>query len=119
MLFWLLLIVASGIDIGAIWVLRHIELGGAARIAIALSPVPGNIALVALVVRQIRRLDEFKQRVHFEAVVIAFLMTGVSVFIYGFLETARAVPRFDLLFIWAFMAISHVVGYAISYRHYR
>jgi hypothetical protein len=119
MMFWLIVVVASCIDIAAIWVLRHLELGLAARVGVALSPLPGNLALVVLVVKQIRRLDEFQKRVHFEAVVIAFLMTGVSVFIYGYLETARLVPRMDLMFIWAFMGIAYIAGYAIAAGQYR
>ena len=34
------------IDVGAIWALHHFELGNAARIAVALSPVPGKIAVM-------------------------------------------------------------------------
>ncbi|HZR26613.1 MAG TPA: hypothetical protein VFA59_23665 [Vicinamibacterales bacterium] len=119
MIFWFIVVVASFLDIASMWVLRHVELGTIARVAVALSPVPGNVLIVGLVVRQIRRLDEFQKRLHFEAVVIAFLLTGVSVFVYGYLETAQAVPRMDLMFIWAFMGISYVVGYAISCRQYR
>jgi len=119
MLFWFIAVVASCIDIAAMWVLRHVELGAIGRVAVALTPVPGNVLLVAMVVRQVRHLDEFKKRLHFEAVVIAFLLTGVSVFVYGFLETAHAVPRMDLMFIWAFMGISYCVGYAVSCRQYR
>src|SRR5262249_35435690 len=116
---WPVVVVASLIDVAAMWVLRHMELIWAARVAVALAPAPGNIAIIAIVLQQVRRLDEFQKRVHFEAVVVAFLTTGVSVFIYGYLETAKAVPRLDLMFIWVFMGISYIVGYALSIRQYR
>ena len=117
--FWVIVVIASAIDILAMWVLRHVEFGAAARVAISLAPVPGNVWLIVMVLQQVRHLDEFQKRVHFEAVVVAFLTTGVSVFIYGYLETARVVPRMDLLFIWAFMGVSYVIGYAVSCRQYR
>jgi hypothetical protein len=47
---------ASVIDIVVMWVQRHMELGGVAEFVVALSPVPGTIALVVLVLPQIRRL---------------------------------------------------------------
>jgi len=117
--FLCVLLPASAIDIGAAWALRHLTLSPAARLAVALSPLPGNLALIALVLRAIRKLDEFQKRLHFEAVVVAFLATGVIVFIYGFLQKAGAVSPMNTWFIWVFMAITYAVGYGIATRHYQ
>jgi hypothetical protein len=113
------LLPASAIDIGSSWVLNHIELTSTGRLVVALCPLPGNLVLIALVLRAIRKLDEFQQRLHFEAVVVAFLATGVIVFIYGFLEKAGAVSPLNTWFIWLFMAITYAAGYGIAARHYR
>jgi hypothetical protein len=118
-LFVLVLVVASAIDIGAILALRRFELGPLARIAVALLPLPGNIALIALVLRGIRKLDEFQKRIHFEAVVVAFLATGVAVFVYGYLQKANAVGPLNTAFIWAFMSFTYCAGYLIAANHYK
>jgi hypothetical protein len=118
-LFVLVLILASAIDIGAIVALRQFELGLAARIAVALLPLPGNVALIAMVLRGIRKLDEFQKRIHFEAVVVAFLATGVAVFVYGYLQKANAVGPLNTAFIWAFMAVTYSAGYFIAANHYK
>jgi hypothetical protein len=115
----LTLIVAAAIDIGASWALRRTDLGAAASIAIALAPLPGNIALIALILRAIRCLDEFQKRVHFEAVTLAFLSTGVAVFVFGYLQKAHAVGPLNMGLVWTFMLIFYVIGYFIAVSHYR
>jgi hypothetical protein len=66
-------LLSAVIDIGVSWALEHIELGRTARLAVALAPIPAKIAVIALILQAIRRLDEFQKRVHFEAVTVAFL----------------------------------------------
>ena len=85
----------------------------------ALLPIPGNIVLVVVIVRAIRQLDEFLRHVHLEAATIAFLLTGLAVFIYGFLQKAHVVHQLNVGIVWVFMAVSYGVGYVIAARHYR
>jgi len=94
-------------------------LGQGARTAIALLPVPANLMLIVLIVQRIRKLDEFFRRVHLEAVAIAFLLTGLAVFVYGYLEMARAVRPLNVAIVWVFMTISYGVGYVVALKHYR
>lgn len=117
--FLLTAVLASTIDFAAASLLRNSALGTVGRIAIALMPLPGDIALIVLVVMAVRRLDEFQKRVHFEAVTVAFLSTGVAVFVYGYLQTAHVVGALNTALIWAFMLIFYAVGYVIAARHYR
>src|SRR5579872_5179034 len=117
--FLTVLLVASAIDLACGWALKHVAMEPTARIVAALLPVPGNVTLIAMILRGIRKLDEFQQRLHFEAVVVAFLATGVIVFIYGFLQQADAVRPLNTWFIWIFMAITYAAGYGIAVRHYR
>ena len=116
--FIIIAIVASSIDIAAEWILMRRWLTPPMRVVVACTPIPGNVALLVLVVRAVRKLDEFQKRVHFEAVVIAFLSTGVLVFIYGFLQQAEVLPPFNGFLIWAFMLITYAIGYAIAIRQY-
>jgi hypothetical protein len=117
--FLVVLVLASAVDVSASWMLEHLELSPPARFGVALLPLPGNLALIAMVLSRIRALDEFQKRIHFEAVVVAFLATGVGVFIYGYVRKAGFVGPFNAATVWAFMGIAYAVGYAIAIRQYR
>jgi len=110
---------ASAIDIGAAYLLDHSRLDEAARIAVALLPLPGCLALVVVILQGVRRLDEFQKRVHFEAVVVSFLATAVAVFIYGYLQRAHAAGPLNLGLVWIFMVVFYAVGYVVAVSHYR
>jgi hypothetical protein len=115
----LTLCLATIIDVGAGWWQGRTGLGQGARIAIALLPVPANLMLIVLVMQRIRKLDEFFRRIHLEAVAIAFLLTGLAVFVYGYLEMAHAVRPLNVAIVWVFMTIFYGVGYLVALKHYR
>jgi hypothetical protein len=117
--FLVVVLLATAIDIGAFWILGRIELGSTARIAVALTPLPADIALIVFALRRIRRLDEFQKRVHFEAVTVAFLSTGVAVFVYGYLQRAHVAGPLNAGLVWAFMLLFYVIGYLIAVSHYK
>jgi hypothetical protein len=117
--FIVLLICGSAVDLWAGWALRHLDLSASSRVAVALVPLPANVALIAMVLRRIRALDEFQKRVHFEAAVAAFLATGVGVFIYGYLRQADAVAPLDAAWVWAFMCVAYAGGWGLAVRRYR
>jgi hypothetical protein len=114
-----LLGVASTIDIGAGWLLGQPGFGLHARIIFALLPIPANLVLAAVIVRRIRQLDDFLRQVHLEAVAIAFLLTGLAVFVYGYLQEAHAVRPLNVGIVWIFMAVFYGIGYVVAARHYR
>jgi hypothetical protein len=120
---WLVFLVtallASAIDLTASWLLRNPGPGTTGRVAIALMPLPGDIALILLFLRAIRTLDEFQKRVHFEAIAVAFLSTGVAVFVYGYLQQAQVVGSLNAGLVWVFMLVFYAIGYAVAVRHYR
>ena len=113
------LCVATAIDIGAGWLLGQPGFGSHTRIIFALLPIPANLVLVAAIVRRIRQLDEFLRHVHLEAVAIAFLLTGLAVFVYGYLQKVQAVRPLNVGIVWIFMALFYGIGYVIAARHYR
>jgi|ERR1043166_2785193 len=117
--FLAVLIVGSAIDLWSGWALRHLSLAPSTRLAVALFPLPANITLIMMVLSRIRALDEFQKRIHFEAVVVAFLATGVGVFVYGYLRQAEVVRALDAAWVWAFMFVAYATGYAIAVRQYR
>jgi hypothetical protein len=117
--FWAVLGVGTAVDIGAGWLLSQPGYGPHARIIFALLPIPMNLVLVALIVRRIRQLDEFLRHVHLEAVAIAFLLTGVAVFVYGYLQQAHVMHPLNFGVVWIFMVVFYGIGYLIAARHYR
>jgi hypothetical protein len=116
---WAVLGVGTAIDLAAGWLLAQPGYGPHARIVFALLPIPMNLVLVALVVRRIRQLDEFLRHVHLEAVAIAFLLTGVAVFVYGYLQQTHVVHPLNFGIVWIFMVVFYGIGYVIAARHYR
>jgi uncharacterized membrane protein len=114
-----IILLACAIDLLAFMLLRHPGPGTGARIAIALMPLPGDVAIIFLVLRAVRRLDEFQKRVHFEAVTVAFLATGVAVFVYGYLQQAQVVGALNTGLVWAFMLTFYGIGYLLAASHYR
>ncbi len=90
-----------------------------ARIVFALLPIPANLVLVGLVVRSIRKLDEFLRHVHLEAMAIGFLLTGLAVFVYGYLQKAQVARPLNVGIVWIFMALFYGIGYVIAARHYQ
>jgi hypothetical protein len=118
-IFLITALLASVMDIVASSLLRNPNLGTTARLSIALLPLPGDIALIVLVLLRIRKLDDFQKCVHFEAVTVAFLSTGVAVFVYGYLQKAHLVGSLSAALVWAFMLLFYAVGYLIAASHYR
>jgi hypothetical protein len=50
---------------------------------------------------------------------VAFLSTGVAVFVYGYLQKAQAVGPLNMGLVWAFMLIFYAAGYFIAVSHYK
>jgi hypothetical protein len=86
---------------------------------LALLPIPGNLVLVAVIVRTIRQLDEFLRRVHLEAIAIAFLLTVLAASVYEDLQKAHVVGSLNVGIVWIFMAAFYGIGYFVAARHYR
>ena len=114
---WALL--AAAADIAAALVLARSELEFAERLLAALLPLPLNIIVIVLVVTHIRRLDEFQRRVHFEAVVIGFITTGLAVLLYGYLQKAGIVGSVNVGLIWVPMTVFYCIGYLVAASHYK
>jgi len=112
-------LLVAATDLVTSWVLAKVELGQTARVAIALIPIPANIWLIAVILRSLRRLDEFLKRIQFEAVAVAFLTTGLAALTYGQLQTVQVVGPLNVGIIWGFMGLSYVLGYVVAARHYR
>ena len=91
---------------------------GGGQIALALLPTIGCVAALVVILRGIRRMDEFQRRIQFEAIAFAFAGTALGTFSYGFLETA-GYPRLPMFAVWPLMATLWMIGGIVSRRRYR
>ncbi len=90
----------------------------AIRIAAALLPIlPSLLALRALITFY-RSMDELWQRVHSEAAITAFLITGMVTFSYGFLENA-GFPHLPYTLVFPFSIAVWGLALPIISRRYK
>ena len=91
---------------------------GAARIALALTPMIGAVAACWAVMRAIWRMDELQRRIQLDAIAISFLATALATFGWGFAEEAGA-PHLSAFTVWPIMAVAWCVGLLIARWRYR
>ncbi|MCX2860227.1 hypothetical protein OOZ63_00045 [Paucibacter sp. PLA-PC-4] len=91
---------------------------GLGRDALALSPMLPGLAVVWVILRQLRRMDELQRRVQLEALGLAFAGTALLTLGYGFLEGV-GYPRMSSFVVWPVMASLWVVGLVLAARRYR
>ena len=112
-------IAACYLDILASRLLDQTGFSAMQRFWIATIPLPGEIALIAMVLYLVRSLDEFKRQMRLEAVTFAFLATGVGVFVYGYVQKAGLVGPFHAAWIWIFMLVTYGLGHLMAIWRYR
>ncbi|MFB4391879.1 MULTISPECIES: hypothetical protein [unclassified Pseudomonas] len=91
---------------------------GVAKVVWALLPVPSMLLIAWVVVRQLRAVDELARRIQFDALALAFLLTALLTFSYGFLETA-GLPRLSMFMVWPLMGVLWMVCTIVGTRRYR
>jgi len=106
--------------IGSVSWLGANETGPLVRGIVAVLPVlPGLAALWAVIVFY-RSLDEFKQRILAEAMIVSALLLGFGSFAYGFLEGALGLPAIPTIWIFpALIGLWGLVGCIQKYVVYR
>ena len=92
--------------------------GSAARIALV--AIEGLVLayVVIISVRSIRRLDEMHQRIHLEAIAVAFALTGGLTTLCALVEKAGAPIAGWELWVWPGMAVMWGIGVVIGARRY-
>ena len=90
---------------------------------LALLPVLPMVGYFFALGRWVRSLDELQRQIQFEALLIQFAVTALSVMGYGVLADSGAVPNTpvgDLWpFIWLLLFLSWSLGQAVVRRKYR
>ncbi|RFB01578.1 hypothetical protein DX908_14955 [Parvularcula marina] len=93
------------------------NMSASARIALSLIPVLPAIAMVFVIIRYVRRIDEVQQRIITEACLVSLIIVGLACFTYGFVEGAVSLPEISL--IWVFPSLIGTAGISLPFVRLR
>lgn len=116
-------LIAAGLLLGAVLILKVFELSAPLRLTLALLPIPASVFCILVQVRYVRCMDELKQRIQLEALAIAFSATIISLFTLWLLQIAEFFQALSAQ--WAtwlylmFMFFFYFLGRTIASRRYR
>ena len=117
---WWVIVVWAVAFVGARLALELLPADSAWRVPVALLPTPLFIAVLWMVRRGVRQMDELERRIHLEALAIAFPLTVMLLMLLGLLEIATALSPADWSYrhIWPFALLFYMGGYVIARRRY-
>jgi Kef-type K+ transport system membrane component KefB len=70
------------------WIFKHEELHSPARQMLGFLPAVMAVLFVVAFVKDVRKLDEMKRRIHLQAAAVAFLLTVILTFVFDGLKSA-------------------------------
>ena len=98
--------------------LRHTQIDGVAKIAVALLPALGLFAAAAAIVRFVLRTDELQRQIMIAAAAFAGLATVCICITLGFLENA-GVPHVNMMWVFNFAVFAWGISLPFIRRAYR
>jgi hypothetical protein len=105
--------------LGSSYLLRHAAVSGAAKLFVALLPVPFFVAFIVIELRWIRQCDEFHRRVILESLAIAFPSAIVFAVTIEAVQKAGYLTGWSVGDVWPFMALFWLPGMWLALRRYR
>ncbi len=88
-----------------------------AKTAISLLPMLPCLVTCYVVLKHLRKLDEFQRKLQLESIGFSFVATACLTFTYGFLENI-GFPNLSMFAVWPLMAGFWVLGMIIAwFRH--
>ena len=111
------LLLYAGLLVGANLIERAVQPEGAARIALALTPMIGALAAAWVILRGLWRMDEMQRRIQMDAIAISFLGTALITFGWGFGESA-GLPQLRAFAVWPIMGTLWFAGIIVAQPRY-
>ena len=105
--------------IGITLILETQELSMSARVGVALVPPVIYVFSLIFLLRLLRSLDEFLQRIHLEALAIAFTGLAVAIITCEYLRKAGVISNLKPDYVLMMMMGLLLVGYFVAWRRYR
>jgi hypothetical protein len=103
--------------VGSLTWLNALGTGNPWRYALAVLPVLPGIGVVVAYIRFLRDMDELQHRIQVEALGIAFTVTFLVTFTYGFLENA-GLPKVSAIWVTPVMILSWGLASAAVSRRF-
>ncbi|MFY8091951.1 MAG: hypothetical protein ACOVN0_00585 [Niveispirillum sp.] len=101
-----------------IFALRNGWVGEDWKVPLLLLPMLPVFVIAWVILRQIRRLDEFQRKTQLEVLAFSFAGTALLSLSYGFLEIA-GLPKLSMFYVWPVMSALWIIGGLVSRLHYR
>lgn len=100
---------------------KDLQLSAWVKVIAALIPILPTALFLWVVVSALRGLDELHQRVHLEALAIAYPLAILLLVTLGFLQLAIDLPSEDWSYrhVWPFLPCFYLLGLAISWARYK
>ncbi len=97
------------------------DINPALRVAAALLPIPPFSFMLWQIIKGVRQMDELEQRIHLEALAVAFPLSMILLMTLGLLELAIELPAEDLSYrhVWALLPALYFAGLALARRRYQ
>ena len=104
----------------AAWLLKHRVFGQPVSIIIAIVPIITFSIFIFKYIKAISAMDEVKQRVQFEAVVIGFALTAMLMMVLFLLNLCdiSSPGWFGYSYLLCYCWLFHFIGWLISIRKY-
>jgi cadmium resistance protein CadD (predicted permease) len=83
---WGIAALATGLTVN--WIFKHVELHSPARQLLGFLPALLAVLFVVAFVKDVRKLDEMRRRIHVQAAAISFLLTVILTFVFDGLKNA-------------------------------
>ena len=92
----------------------------AARLLVALTPVPLGVVILRVALRAARGLDELEQRIQLEALATAFLLAVMLLMTLGLVERVVALDfeNWSYLHVWGILPLLYALGLVRARRRY-
>jgi hypothetical protein len=118
--YWLPLSIAFGVSYVAARLLLELDLPRPWPVVAALLPVLPFCLWLLAAIQGIRQSDELEQRIHLEALVVAFPLTLILLMTLGLLEMAVELSPDDWSYrhVWAMLPILYLLGLTLARRRY-
>ena len=96
------------------------DLGGNARLALALVPMPVFAAFLVQSIRALRGADELERRIQLEALAVAFPLGMLLLTTLGLVQRAVELPFEDWSFnhVWPQFVLFYLIGLFLARRRY-
>lgn len=119
---WILLIAVVALIasvIGITWLLKTQDLTMPVRVLLALVPPIIYVFCLIFLLRLLRSQDEFQQRIHLEALAVAFPSLLVAIILCEYLRKAGLFTHLKSDHVLVMMMSLLGIGYFVAWRRYR